>query len=122
MKKIHAADGTDYLYDKHGKKWRVRVRVNSELPTVAPVNGEVEIEAAGVGVAVSVALLDDNENVAADPLGRYRLFPAHVVTMQNFSKIDPEKEIEKVIQQQIDDANEQLSGKDRLYEVLARYN
>lgn len=119
--KIEAKDGTDYLYKKHGKNWRVRVRINSELPTDAPVNGDVEIESAGVGLSVSVAALDENNNVSADPLGRFRIFPAHVVTIQNFKDVDPEAIIEETIQKQIDEANDQLVGKDNLYKVLDKY-
>lgn len=124
MKKIDAADGSDYLYEKHGKKWRVRVRVISELLPNAPVNGDVALEASGVGLAVSVALLDDSENVAIDPHGRFRVFPAHVLTLQaeSLKRVDPEKEIQNVIHKQIDEANEQVKGKDKLYEVLAAYN
>lgn len=123
MQKIHSSNGTDYLYEKHGKKWRVRVRVNSELPTDAPINGDTDIEAAGYGLSVSVALLNDDDTVAVDPLGRYRVFPAHVLTIQNeaLGVIDPQAEIEKVIDQQLDVANNQLQGKNAVYEVLAQY-
>lgn len=123
MKKITAADGTDYQYDKHGKSWRVRVRLNDRLPANTPVNGDAEVEMSGAGIRISVAALDEDGNVAAAPDGTYRVFPAHVLTIQAeaLGKIDPQEEIEKVIQQQIDLANEQLEGKNKLHEALARF-
>lgn len=123
MKKITASDGTDYVYDKHGRKWRVRVRLNDRLPAHTPVNGDGEVEMSGAGIRVSVAALDENGNVAIAPDGTFRVFPAHVLTIQAeaLGKIDPQEEIEKTIQQQIDAANVQLEGKDKLHRVLARY-
>jgi len=121
--KIKAKDGHDYIYEKHGKRWRTRVRINSLLPTEAPVNGDVAVEPSGVGISVSVALLDDKDEVAVDAFGRYRIFPAHVATIQkeSFEKVDPEKVIEDAIQSQIDAANAQLEGKNRLYAVLDKH-
>lgn len=120
---IEASDGKDYLYTKHGHSWRARVRINSEIPTDAPTNGDKTVESAGVGLAVSVALLDDKGDVATDPQGRYRVFPAHVVTLipESFTKVNPEEVIEETIQKQIDEAYSQLEGKNKLYEALARF-
>lgn len=122
VKKIQAADGTDYIYSKHGRKWRVRVRLNSALATVAPINGNPEVEPSGVGIAVSVALLDGNE-VARASDGRFRIFPAHVLTLQaeSLGRVDPQAEVEKIIQRQLDEAAAQLAGRDKLGALLKAY-
>lgn len=120
---IAASDGTDYLFDKHGRQWRVRVRINAELPTHAPVNGDVQVEPSGVGISVSVALLDADGEVAKTPDGRLRIFPAHVLTMQSdaLRVVDPKAEIDRVIQKQIDDAEYQLERKNDLHDALAPF-
>lgn len=122
--KISAADGTDYLYEKHGKKWRVRVRPHHLIRAEAPSNGDAELERAGMSVIISVALLEENGNVAAAPDGTFRVFPGHVLTFvpESFGKIDPEDVVENTIQDQLDAANDQLSGKDKLYKLLEKFS
>lgn len=120
---IPASDGTDYLYTKHDRDWRVRVRVLTSIATVAPINGEQTVEAAGVGLAISVALLDADGNVATTPTGELRIFPSHTLTIQHDSlqRIDPAAAIETSIQNQIDAAEKQLLGRDALTAALAPF-
>ena len=118
---IQASDGTDYLYSKHDRNWRVRVRVNNAQPTVAPINGEPVVEPAAVGLCISVSLLDADGEVAKNEAGELRIFPGHVLTIKHDRTVDVEAEIEQVIQVQIDAAERQLAGRDNLKAALARF-
>lgn len=119
---INASDGTDHQYNKHGREWRVRVRIHTELPSNAPVNGDQAVEASGLGLIISVALMD-GDNVATAPDGKLRIFPPHVLTIdaEALGRINPDEEIERTIDERIDEANNQLAGKDQLHAALARF-
>jgi hypothetical protein len=123
MVPIPSATGTDFKRTVNGRDWRVRVRVCQEIATSAPMNGNPEVEPSGVGVSVSVALLNSEGEVDTSSTGKLLIFSAHVLTLQREAQarpdFNPQAEIETVIASQITEAEKELEGKTKLNAALA---
>lgn len=122
-----AGENGDRLFkDAAGRSWRVRVREVERIPTLAPTSGGAVLPAAGVSVAVSVALLDDDRAVVVNAAGEIEVFDAEVVTIAQSlmacATCDPDKLVREAVQRRIAAAGAVLDNRAKLSAMLTRWN
>jgi hypothetical protein len=115
---------SDRRFTINGCAWRVRL-INNDVPTTAPVNGDPDVVPSAYGITISVAALDEDDNVAVDSDGRFLIFDPHTLTLQaeaiQREDFDPEAAIMAVIEGQIAVAEKQVGGRLALDDLLSSF-
>ena len=96
---------TDKAFETaNGTKFRARIVKVDEIPTIAPVNGEVSVAPSGVTLSLTLALLDDNLQVATDSSGGYIITDRHIIGLLDAGMVnvdlDPAAVVNQIIRQQ----------------------
>ena len=119
------SEGADRKYVVDGRSWRVRLQVIDQRKPVAPVNGEPELAPVSFGIGVSVALLDENEQVATDDDGALLVFDQHSVSIDaealGTPDFDPVEAINYAIANEIAAAASILTKREQLATALAAW-